>query len=71
MITKQKTTYALEFFGKAIILLSTKDEVNWQEIGLADMGDPDFREMMKDFRAEVSAHGLRKPKVALFCHSKM
>jgi hypothetical protein len=66
MITKQSKTYALEFFGKAIILLSSQDEITWQEVGLADMGDPDFREMMKDFHAVVSAHGLRKAKVALF-----
>jgi hypothetical protein len=66
MISKQQTTYALEFFGKSIILLSSTDETNWQELGLADMGDPDFREMMKDFHAVVSKHGLRKAKVALF-----
>lgn len=66
MISKQQTTYALEFFGKSIILLSSTDEINWRELGLADMGDPDFREMMKDFHAVVGKHGLRKPKVALF-----
>jgi|GEM_PF-2452975 len=66
MISRTQTKYALEFFGKSIILLSSKDEQNWVEIGLADMGDPDFREMMKDFLAEVSAHGLLSPKVGLF-----
>jgi hypothetical protein len=66
MISKQQTTYALEFFGKSIILLSSTDEIHWRELGLADMGDPDFREMMKDFHAVVGKHGLRKAKVALF-----
>ena len=66
MISKQQTTYALEFFGKAIILLSSTDQIAWTEVGLADMGDPDFREMMKDFHAVVGNHGLRKAKVALF-----
>jgi hypothetical protein len=66
MISKQQTTYALEFFGKSIILLSSQDDNSWEEIGLADMGDPDFREMMKDFQAVVSKHGLRKAKIALF-----
>jgi hypothetical protein len=66
MISKQQTTYALEFFGKAVILLSSQDHIRWEEVGLADMGDPDFREMMKDFHAVVSKHGLKKAKVALF-----
>jgi hypothetical protein len=66
MITKQSKTYALEFFGKTIILLSSQDKVIWHEVGLADMGDPGFREMMKDFHAVVSAHGLRQAKIALF-----
>jgi hypothetical protein len=66
MISKQQTTYALEFFGKAIILLSSRDQIAWKEVGLADMGDPDFREMMKDFHAVVSKHGLRNAKVSLF-----
>ena len=66
MISKQHNTYALEFFGKAVILLSSTDQITWTEVGLADMGGPDFREMMKDFHAVVGNHGLRKAKVALF-----
>lgn len=66
MISRNPPKFALEFFGKSILLLKTQDDVAWEEIGLADMGDPDFRETMKDFRAEVSAHGLRKSQVAVF-----
>jgi hypothetical protein len=66
MMSKNPPKYALEFFGKSILLLSSDDDTTWSEIGLADMGDPDFREMMKDFLAEVSAHGLRPAKVAMF-----
>jgi hypothetical protein len=66
MTQKNKTQFALEFFGKSILLLSSQDDVSWDEIGLADMGDPEFRETMKDFQAEVSKQGLRKAKVAVF-----
>ena len=66
MTSEHKTHFALEFFGQSVFLLNSHDDVNWQEIGLIDMSDPDFTETMIDFHAEVSMKSTQNAEVMVF-----